>query len=284
MHTKIQLSAVSLALAFAAMQSGAAPRTEIRVGVVTTLTTSAGAGGEATRQGIELAWEKLGGKLGGIPARLIVEDDALQPELGKQKTEKLILENKVDFLVGYNYSNIVLSSLKPAADNKIFMLSITGPSQLAGDQCSPFFFSVRDQNGQAPQALGKILNKRNIQTLYMLAPNYAAGKDMVDGVASTFKGKVVGQDLTKWPAQMEFASEIAKIRAAKPDAVFVFYPPQHAVQFTAQYARAGLKGVIPIYSVYTYDALTVPVIGEDSIGALSALNWAANLDAPVNKE
>jgi branched-chain amino acid transport system substrate-binding protein len=276
--------AVVLASAASTFLAHAAPRTEVRLGMVTTLTTSAGAGGEATKQGIDLALEKLGGKVGGIAARIYYEDDGLQPELGKQKTEKLILENKVDFLIGYNYSNIVLSSLKPAADNKTFLLSITGPSQLAGAQCSPFFFSVRDQNGQSPEALGKVLNKRNIKTLYTLAPNYAAGKDMVEGVTSTFKGKVVGQELTKWPTQLDFAAEIAKIRAAKPEAVFVFYPPQHAVQFTAQFARAGLKGSIPIYSVYTYDALTVPVIGDDSVGALSALNWAVNLDNPVNKE
>nr|ARD05469.1 ABC transporter substrate-binding protein [Comamonas testosteroni] len=106
--------------------------------MVSTMTTSAGAGGEATRQGIELAVEKLGGRVGGIPVRMFYEDDALQPELGKQKTEKLILEDKVDFLVGYNYSNIVLAALKPAIDSKTFLLSITGPSQLAGRQYDHF--------------------------------------------------------------------------------------------------------------------------------------------------
>jgi branched-chain amino acid transport system substrate-binding protein len=273
-----------VALAAACSFAHAAPRSEIRIGMVTTLTTNAGAGGEATKEGIDLAIDKLGGKVGGIPARMFYEDDGLRPELGKQKTEKLILEDKVDFLVGYNYSNVLLASLKPAVDNKTFLLAITGPSQIAGEQCSPYFFSARDQNGQAPQALGKVLNKHNIKTLYVLAPNYAAGKDMIDGVMSTFKGKVVGQDLTKWPTQLDFSAEIAKIRAAKPQAVFVFFPPAHAVQFTAQFARAGLKGAIPIYSVYTYDGLTVPIIGENSLGAISALNWAVNLDNPVNKD
>ena len=275
----------ALALALATLQPAeAAPRSEIRIGMVSTMTTSAGAGGEATRQGVELAVEKLGGKIGGIPVRMFYEDDALQPELGKQKTEKLIMEDKVDFLVGYNYSNIVLAALKPAADSKTFLLSITGPSQLAGNLCSPYFFAVRDQNGQAPRAVGQVLNKRGVKTLYTLAPNYAAGKDMIEGVIGTFKGKIVGQDLTKWPAQLDFAAEIAKIRAAKPEAVFVFLPPQHAIQFMGQYSRAGLKGVIPVYSTYTFDGLTLPVIGDDAIGSLMSLVWAVNQDNPVNKE
>jgi branched-chain amino acid transport system substrate-binding protein len=277
------LGAIALALA-AIPTASAAPRSEIRIGMVSTMTTSAGAGGEATRQGIELAVEKLGGRVGGIPVRMFYEDDALQPELGKQKTEKLILEDKVDFLVGYNYSNIVLAALKPAIDSKTFLLSISGPSQLAGRQCSPYFFAVRDQNGQAPRAVGQVLNQRGIKTLYTLAPNYAAGKDMIEGVTGTFKGTVVGQDLTKWPSQLDFAAEIAKIRAAKPEAVFVFLPPQHAIQFMAQYSRAGLKGVIPIYSTYTFDGLTLPVIGNDAVGSLMSLIWAVNLDNPVNKE
>jgi len=262
----------------------AAPPNEIRVGMVTTLTTSAGAGGEATKQGIDLALDKLDGKLGGIPARMFYEDDALQPELGRQKTERLILENHVDFLVGYNYSNILLASLKPAVDNRTFVLSICGPSQLAGNLCSPYFFGVRDENGQAPRALGKVLSKRGVKTLYVLAPNYAAGRDMIDGVTGTFEGRVVGQDLTKWPSQLDFAAEIAKMRAARPEAVFVFLPPQHAVQFTTQYARAGLRGVIPVYSVYTYDGLTLPTIGVDAIGSLMSEVWAVNLDNSVNQE
>ena len=281
LHMSLGAAALALSLLGAAH---ATPRSEIRVGMVTTMTTSAGAGGEATRQGIDLAIEKLGGKLGGIPVRMFYEDDALQPELGKQKTEKLIMEDKVDFLVGYNYSNILLAAFKPAMDSKTFLLSINGPQQMAGNLCSPYFFSVRDQNGQAPRALGKVLNKRGIKTLYTLAPNYAAGKDMIEGVTGTFEGKIVGQDLTKWPAQLDFAAEIAKIRAAKPEAIFVFLPPQHAIQFMSQYTRAGLKGVIPIYSTYTFDGLTLPVIGADAVGSLMSLIWAVNLENPVNKD
>lgn len=280
---QLSLSAAALALSLLGAAQ-AAPRSEIRVGMVSTMTTSAGAGGEATRQGIDLAIEKLGGKLGGIPVRMFYEDDALQPELGKQKTEKLILEDKVDFLVGYNYSNVLLAAFKPAMDSKTFLLSISGPQQLAGNLCAPYFFGVRDQNGQAPRAVGQVLNKRGIKTLYTLAPNYAAGKDMVEGVTGTFKGKIVGQDLTKWPAQLDFAAEIAKIRAAKPEAVFVFLPPQHAIQFMGQYTRAGLNGVIPIYSTYTFDGLTLPTIGADAVGSLMSLIWAVNLENPVNKE
>lgn len=256
----------------------------LKLGLVTTLTTSAGAGGEATRKGVELALEELGYEMAGYKVELLVEDDGLKPELGKQKSEKLILQDKVDFLLGYNYSNVLLASFPTAAQNETFILSTNaGPHQLAGDFCNPWFFAVGFQNGQAPAAVGKMMNDAGLKTVYAMAPNYAAGQDMVEGMKSTFAGDVIGTSMTKWPDQLEFSSEIASIRAADPEAVFVFYPPAHALQFVNQYQQAGLKDEIPIYSVYTFDALTIPAIGESALGAQMALFWSVDLDNAANK-
>jgi len=278
------LATMAAAVAAFAMPVGASAET-IKLGLVTTFTTSAGAGGEATKRGVDLALEMLGKKMGGHDIELLVEDDGLKPEIGKQKTDKLILQDRVDFLLGYNYSNVLLASFPSAVENETFIISTNaGPHQLAGDYCNPWFFAVGFQNGQAPAAVGHVLNEAGTKSIYALAPNYAAGKDMVEGVISTFEGEVVGTSMTKWPDQLDFSSELASVRAANPEAVFVFYPPAHALQFVTQYQQAGLKETIPLYSVYTFDALTIPSIGEPAIGAQMALFWSIDLENEANRK
>ena len=197
--------------------------------------------------------------MGGLPVEVIYEDDQQKPEVGKQKTEKLIQSDKVDFVVGYIWSNVLLASLKPVLDSQTFLISANaGPSQIAGELCSPFFFSTSWQNDQTPQAIGEYMNQKGVKTAYLLGPNYAAGKDMLAGVASTFKGKVIGEDLTKWPDQLDFSAELSKVKAAKPDALFVFYPGAAGVQFLNQYVQAGLKGQVPLYTAFTIDSLSLP--------------------------
>ncbi len=268
----------------AAFSAFSAPATEIKLGLVTTLTTSAAAGGEATKDGIVLALEQLGQKVGGIPVKLLIEDDALNPALGKQKTEKLILQDRVDFLLGYNYSNVLMAAYTPAVDNETFLLATNAaPGVLAGRQCSPWFFAIRDQNEQAPRVLGEELNRRNVKRLYMMAPNYVAGKEMIGGVESTFKGEIAGRDYTKWPDQLDFSSEIAKLKASAPDAAYVFYPPVHALQFVSQYQQAGLKDKIPLYSNYTFDGITLPQLGAMADGSLFTMFWSVDLDNEANR-
>ena len=197
----------------------------VKIGFVSTFSGPTAVIGNDMRNSFELALDHIGRKMGGLPVEVIYEDDAQKPDVGKQKTEKLIESDKVDFVVGYIWSNVLLASLKPVLDSKTFLISANaGPSQIAGELCSEFFFSTSWQNDQTPQAIGHYLNTKGVKTVYLLGPNYAAGKDMLQGVASTFKGKVVGQDLTKWPDQLDFSAELSKVRAAKPEALFVFYP------------------------------------------------------------
>jgi branched-chain amino acid transport system substrate-binding protein len=201
-----------------------------------------------------------------------------------RSTERLIQSTKVDFLAGYSWSNVLLASLKPAADSKTFLIGTNaGPSQIAGELCSPFFFSTGWQTDQTPMALGEILNRRGVKQLYALAPNFAGGKDNVAGVKRTYKGNIVGEDYTRFPENVDFNAELAKVRAQKPDAVFVFYPGQHGVQFFQQYAQAGLK-TIPLYSVFTVEANLLSLFGDLAAGHLSTQSWVQDLDNPANKK
>ena len=202
-----------------------AQQKSIKIGFVSTFSGPTAVIGNDMRNSFELALDHMGRKMGGIPVEVIYEDDGQKPDVGKQKTEKLIESDKVDFIAGYIWSNVLLASLKPIVDSKTFLvISNAGPSQVAGELCSPTVFSTSWQNDQTPQAMGTYMNSKGVKSVYLIGPNYAAGKDMLAGVASTFKGKVIGQDLTTWPSQLDFSAELAKAKASGAEAVFVFYP------------------------------------------------------------
>jgi branched-chain amino acid transport system substrate-binding protein len=278
------LVAVGVALLFASVPAMAQQKS-IKIGFIGTFSGPTAVIGNDMRNAFELALDHMGRKMAGLPVEVIYEDDGLKPEVGRQKTEKLIQSDHVDFLTGYIWSNVLLASLKPAVDSKTFIISANaGPHQIAGELCSPYFFSTSWQNDQTPQALGLYMNQKGVKSVFLIGPNYAAGKDMLDGAASTFKGKIVGRELTTWPTQLDFSAELAKAKAANPDAIFVFYPGKAGVQFLSQYAQAGLKGKIPLYTVYTIDALSIPLQKDLALGVPGAQEWVNDLPNAANKK
>jgi branched-chain amino acid transport system substrate-binding protein len=257
----------------------------IKIGFVTTLSGPTAVIGNDMRNAFELALEHLGRKMGGIPVEVIYEDDGQKPDVGRQKTEKLLQSDKVDFIAGYIWSNVYLASIKPAVDAKTFLISANaGPSQVAGELCSPYIFSTSWQNDQTPQAVGEYMNQKGIKKVFLIGPNYAAGKDMLAGAKSTFKGEVIGEEYTKWPDQLDFSAELSKARAANPDAVFVFYPGAAGVQFLNQYSQSGLKGKIPLYTAFTIDETTLPLQKDLALGVPGAQEWVNDLPNDANKK
>src|SRR5437763_8848 len=185
MRKSLMLTAALLALSAGA----ASAQKPVKIGFISTFSGPTAVIGNDMRNSFELALDHLGRKLGGAPIEVVYEDDQQKPEVGKQKTEKLIESDKVDFIVGYIWSNVFLASLKPAVDSKTFLISANaGPSQIAGELCSPYVFSTSWQNDQTPQAMGLYMNKKGVKTAFLIGPNYAAGKDMLAGGASTFYG------------------------------------------------------------------------------------------------
>jgi len=263
----------------------AAQQKSVKIGFVSTFSGPTAVIGNNMRDSFELALDHLGRKMGGLPVEVIYEDDGLKPEVGKQKTEKLIESDHVDFIVGYIWSNVLLASIKPAVDSKTFLITANaGPHQIAGELCSPYIFSTSWQNDQTPEAMGLYMNQKGVKSVFLIGPNYAAGKDMLAGVAATFKGKVVGQELTTWPAQLDFSAELAKAKAANPDAIFVFYPGKAGVQFLQQYAQSGLKGKIPLYTAFTIDELSLPLQKDLALGVPGAQQWVNDLPNDANKK
>ncbi len=257
----------------------------VKIGFVSSFSGATAMLGNDMRNGFELGLDRVGRKMAGMPVKVFYEDDQVKPEVGLQKTQKLIDANKVDFLAGYIWSNVLLPSLKPAIESKTFLITtIAGPSQLAGELCSPYVFSTSWQNNQTPQAVGSYMNQKGVKTLFLIAPNYAGGKDMMSGVKTTFKGEIVDEIYTRWPDQLDFSNELTRARAANPDAIFVFYPGAAGVQMLTQYSQSGLKGHIPLYTVFSIDELTLPLQKDLALGIPGVQVWVNDLPNETNKQ
>jgi branched-chain amino acid transport system substrate-binding protein len=257
----------------------------LKIGFVGTFSGPAATIGNDMRDAFELALEHRGRKIAGRPVNVIYEDDQQKPDVGKQKTDKLIESDRVNFVTGYIWSNVLLASLKSAIDSQTFIISANaGPSQIAGEQCSPWFFSTSWQGDQVPQAVGEYMNQKGVKTAFLIAPNYAAGKDVIAGLKANYKGTVVGEEYTRWPDQLDFSAELAKARAAKPAAVFAFYPGGAGVQFMTQYVQAGLKQQIPLYTSFIIDAVSLPRLKDLAVGVPSAQHWVSDLPNEANKK
>jgi len=256
MRTAIWLGGV-MALVLARPADGA---DSIKIGFVNTFSGPSAAIGNDARNGFELALDHIGRKMDGRPVEVIYEDDQQKPDVGKQKTEKLIQSDKVDFLAGYNWSNVLLASLKPAVDSKTFLIGTNaGPSQLAGELCSPYVFLTSWQNEQATAAMGLYMNQKGVRSAFLLGPNYVAGKEQLGGFKSTFKGNVLGEEYTVWPTQLDFSAELSKARASKAESIFVFFPGAAGVQFLNQYVQAGDEAADSALRIRHYRRIVVAV-------------------------
>jgi branched-chain amino acid transport system substrate-binding protein len=277
-------------IAAAMVTSGMAQADSVKIGFVTTLTTPAAVIGEDMKNSVELALEHIGNKMGNLDVVLIMEDDGFKPDVGKQKTDKLVKQDDVDFVAGYIWSHVLLASAKSVLDADKFLISANaGPSQMAGKRCDKNFFSTSWQNDQTPMAMGEYLNQIGVKSLYIMSPNYAAGKDMANGVENTFKGEIKGKDLTKWgaDAQLDFSAELAKAKASGAEAIFVFYPGKAGGAFIKQYQQAGLQDVMPLYTVFTVDSISLPKLQAGGLtGVLGSKNtqeWSPDMDNAANK-
>jgi branched-chain amino acid transport system substrate-binding protein len=265
-----------------ALGAGAAQAEDLKIGIMTTLSGPAAVLGGQLRDGFMLGIKHAGGKLGGLTTAVTVQDDELKPDVAVGKAKQLVERDKVDFVVGPVFSNVLMAISKPVTESSTFLISPNaGPSPLAGKGCSPFFFATSYQNDQPPEVLGKYAQDKGYKRAFLLAPNYQAGKDMVGGFKKHFKGEIADEVYTPL-GQLDFSAELAKIAAAKPDAFFVFMPGGMGVNLVKQYRQAGLEN-IPFLSVFTVDESTLPAQQDAALGFFSAMTWAPNTDTPENK-
>lgn len=257
---------------------------KIKIGVIVTLSGPAAVLGQQARDGFALAIKDLGGKMAGKDVEVTVVDDELKPDVAVTKVRGLLERDNVDFVVGPIFSNILQAIHKPVVDNKTFLISPNaGPSSYAGKECSPFFYVTSYQNDQVHEILGKVAQDRGYKRVYVMVPNYQAGKDSVAGFKLAYKGEIVGE--TYMPlGSLDFQPELTKIASLKPDAVFTFMPGGMGVNLVKQFKQAGLADSIPVLSAFTVDESTLPAQQDAAVGMFGGANWAPNLDNPQNKK
>ena len=272
---------VAASIAFAAPVHA---QQKLKIGFITTMSGPQGVIGQYMKDSVELALDHLGRKVGGLETEIIYGDDQTKPDVGVQLAEEMLKKHQVDFVSGIIWSNVMLAVVPVVTGaGKIMVGTNAGASPLAGSQCSELYFSTSWNNDQTPEAMGKFLQDSNVNDLYVMAPNYQAGKDMVAGLKRYYKGRIVEEVYTKL-GQQDYQAEISQLRSKNPKAVFVFYPGGMGIQFLKQYDQAGLRGQLPLYSVYTVDEISLPAVKEAALGNWETRFWSPDLKNPANQK
>ena len=270
-------------LGAAALAAQAADK--VKVGFVSTLSGPSSALGVDIRDGFLLAVKLNGGKLGGLPAEVLVSDDQFKPDVAKQLFEKNVKRDRVDFMTGVVFSNIMLAALPEALDNNtIYISPNAAPSSMAGKDCNPLFYAVSWPNDAYHEAAGAFANQRELKSVYLLAPNYQAGKDSLAGFKRMFKGQVVGENYTKL-GQLDYAAELAEVRAAKPQVLYVFLPGGMGINFIKQFVGAGLgKDITLLLPGFSADQDVIGPVGGAMSGLFNTAHWSPDFSNAANQK
>jgi branched-chain amino acid transport system substrate-binding protein len=257
---------------------------KVKIGFVSTLSGPNAAIGADIRDAFNLAIKLNGGRLGGLPAEVLVNDDQLKPENAKQVVERYLGLDKVDFVTGTVFSNIVVAIAPDVINAKTFFIAPNaGPAAYSGAQCSPFFFVASWPSEAYSEAAGQYLTSKGLKSVLFLAPNYVGGHDAANGFKRYYKGKLVDEMYTKL-GQLDYAAELSQIRAARPEALYVFLPGGMGVNFIKQFVAAGLSQdmqlVVPLWGS---DQDIIRAVGDPMLGLFSVGHWSIDMDNAANK-
>jgi branched-chain amino acid transport system substrate-binding protein len=282
MNARSQLLLIALAAVLLPVPASAAER--IKIGFLSTLTGPAAFLGKDMVNGAQLALEELDGRMGGVPAELIVEDDQLDAKTGVQKARKLLESDKVNILSGMIFGNVTAAVAGVAMKSGTMTVATVGSiPNVLGEQCNPNYFTVSWTIDSNYEALASYLNQAGVKSVALMAPNYVAGKLVQAGFNRAYKGKVLAEIFTKID-QPDYSVEIGEVRSKKPEAVVVFYPGGMGINFLKQYKASGLMESVPVYSsVFLTDESTFPALGDTPLGIVTTSNWNPELDNAANR-
>jgi branched-chain amino acid transport system substrate-binding protein len=280
---RITIAAAAAAGAMVLASAQAQAQDKLKVGVLGTLSGPPAVLGQMMRDGFMLGVKHLGGKLGGRDVDVIVEDDELKPDAAVNKAKALVDRDHVDFVVGPIFSNILIAIMKPVTDGGTTLISPNaGTSNFAGKDCNKDFFVTSYQNDQAFEVLGHYAQSANLKKVFLMAPNYQAGKDALNGFKKDFKGEIADEVYVPL-GTLDYSAELTKIAASQPDAVFVFLPGGMGVNFVRQFRQAGLADKVKFLSAFTVDESTLPAQKEAALGFFGGANWAPDMKNPENQ-
>jgi len=270
-------------LAFYLIGQSCSAADRLKIGFVSTLSGPAAATGIDTRDGFNLAIKLNGGRLGDLPADVLIADDAVNPDMARTAVERMLRRDRVDFMTGMVFSAVLLPVMPSILESGTFYLSSnTGPRDYAAEKCSPYFFSVAWQNEDIPAAMGKFVSERGFGKIALIAPNYAGGRETLDGFKRTFTGK--HEEIYTKLGQLDYAAELAQLRASKPEALFVFLPGGMGINFVKQFVASGLNKDMQLFVPNGMaDEDMIRPLGELLLGTFNASHWAHDLDNDANR-
>jgi len=281
MRTQFKLAALALTLAGALPAVAAA---DVKVGFMATLSGPSAAVGQDQLDGFQLALEQLGGKLGGVPATLIIEDDHQKPDTALNGAARLIERENVDVVTGLTFAHVLMALQPKIAETDVpFIGTVAGPSPTAGKLCKPNLFITSWQSDTPAEAMGKYLQDQNVKRVSLLTPNFVGGKDKLAGFKQTYKGEVADEIYTPLN-QLDFSAELTQVSSSNPDAVFMFYPGALAISFVRQYRQAGLADKYPLYSANSIEGAGVAAMGDAVFGSIVVDTWTPGIETQRSKE
>jgi len=275
---------IALVAAALAVSSSAFAQQKVKIGFISTFSGPGGVVGGYMRDSVELALDHLGRKVGGMEVEMIYGDDQQKPDVGVQVAEEMLKKHNVDFVAGIIWSNVMMAVMPVVTGSGHIMVGTNaGASPLAGAQCNEMYFSTSWNNDQSPEALGKFMQEQGVNDVFVMAPNYQAGKDMVAGFKRYYKGRIVDEVYTT-VNQPDYQAELSTLRSKNPKAVFAFYPGGMGITFLRQYDQAGLRGSLPLYTVFTVDEISALALKDAAVGIYEARYWSPDLKNPANEK
>jgi branched-chain amino acid transport system substrate-binding protein len=267
----------TLLLSVALVASAQIAAAEVKVGMITTLSGGGAGLGIDVRDGFMLAVKQSGRD----DIEVVIEDDQQKPDIAVQLADKMIQSEKVDLLTGIIWSNLAMAVVPSVtAQGKFYLSPNAGPSPLAGAGCHPNYFNVAWQNDSLHNGGGAYANIAGYKNTFLLAPNYPAGTDALNGFKALYEADVAAEIYTEL-GQTDYAAEIAQIRASGADSVYFFLPGGMGISFLKQYSESGVD--IPVVGpAFSFDQGILQAVGEAALGVKNTSQWSKDLDNPAN--
>jgi branched-chain amino acid transport system substrate-binding protein len=259
----------------------------IRVGLVLPYSGVYAELGNSITQAMELVFARENWTVAGRKIEMVREDDEMAVPVGVRKTEKLIDSDKVDILTGPVHSGILMAMRDKVHNSKtILLVSNAGADAISRARCSKWIFRTSFSNWQPCQPMGGWVAKNVSKEVFQIAPNYQAGKDMMEAFRETYHpagGKVVGEDYPKL-GETDYAPYLTKIKQSGAKAVFAFFSGTDAVNFVKQYDEFGLKAGIKLTGAgFLTEPDVLPAQGKAALGTITGHFYTPQLDNPVNQ-
>ena len=256
---------------------------KVRVGFMLPYTGTYAQLGMAIENGVRLAIDQQGGKLGGREIEWFKVDDESEPSKGVENASKLVQRDKVDVLIGTVHSGVQMGIHKVARDTGVLNL-IPNAGVLAATRalCAPNVFRASYTNSQPTLGLGKAMVERGHKKAVWISWKYAAGDEAFEGFKQSYTaaGGTIVKELGLSFPNVEFQALLTEIAALKPDAVACFFAGGGAVKFIKDYAAAGLKDKIPLYGSGFLTEGVLDAAGPAAEGIITAMHYADSLNTP----